>query len=109
MLAFSDAPACGGSGGIDPARIDYLLGEAPNWRFSCAVVPLGDGCPRIVGHRRRAGRVRGQRLGNTRAAVPVPAACIIALAAIPPVLGVLAANYGRRFRLLSAPGSEVLT
>jgi hypothetical protein len=35
--------------------------------------------------------------------------CIVVLAAILAMLGVLAANDGRRFRLRSAPGSEVLT
>jgi Peptidase family M48 len=33
MLSFSDTPASGGSTGIDPARVDYLLGESPRWRF----------------------------------------------------------------------------
>lgn len=33
MLSFSDAPEAGASGGVDPARVDYLLGEAPGWRF----------------------------------------------------------------------------
>jgi hypothetical protein len=33
MLSFSDASEPGGSSGIDPVRVDYLLGEAPGWRF----------------------------------------------------------------------------
>ena len=33
MLSFSDAPESAGSMGIDPARVDYLLGEPPSWRF----------------------------------------------------------------------------
>jgi Zn-dependent protease with chaperone function len=33
MLEFSEAPETGGSAGVDPARVDYLLGEAPGWRF----------------------------------------------------------------------------
>lgn len=32
MLNFSDPIASGNSAGIDPARVDYLLGESPNWR-----------------------------------------------------------------------------
>lgn len=30
MLSFSEAP---GAGGIDPERVDYLVGEPPSWRF----------------------------------------------------------------------------
>ncbi len=33
MLSFADAPTSGGSAGVDPARVDYLLGESPHWRF----------------------------------------------------------------------------
>jgi Zn-dependent protease with chaperone function len=33
MLSFSEAPQAGGSSGVDPARVDYLLGELPAWRF----------------------------------------------------------------------------
>ena len=33
MLSFSDAPEAGGASGVDPARVDYLLGEATGWRF----------------------------------------------------------------------------
>src|SRR5579864_9450807 len=33
MLSFSDATEAAGSAGVDPARVDHLLGEAPGWRF----------------------------------------------------------------------------
>ena len=33
MLSFSEAPEAGGSSGVDPTRVDYLLGELPAWRF----------------------------------------------------------------------------
>jgi hypothetical protein len=33
MLSFSDAAEASGSGGVDPARVDYLLGESHGWRF----------------------------------------------------------------------------
>ena len=32
MLSFTDSGEGGDSVGIDPARVDYLLGEPPNWR-----------------------------------------------------------------------------
>jgi hypothetical protein len=33
MLHFSEAPESGASVGVDPARVDYLLGDGPGWRF----------------------------------------------------------------------------
>lgn len=33
LLSFAEAPAAEGSAGVDPARVDYLVGEAPGWRF----------------------------------------------------------------------------
>ncbi len=33
MLTFSESSPTGGSVGIDPGRVDHLLGEPPNWRF----------------------------------------------------------------------------
>jgi hypothetical protein len=37
MLTFSDPSATGTSVGIDPARVDHLLGEAPQFRFPALV------------------------------------------------------------------------
>lgn len=36
ILAFEDAPGHGGSGGVDPRRIDYVLGSSPGWTFPVA-------------------------------------------------------------------------
>jgi Zn-dependent protease with chaperone function len=33
MLTFSESSPTDGSVGIDPGRVDHLLGEPPNWRF----------------------------------------------------------------------------
>ncbi len=33
MLSFADSPGADESAGIDPARVDHLLGEPPSWRF----------------------------------------------------------------------------
>ena len=33
LLSFTEAPAAEGSAGVDRARVDYLVGEAPGWRF----------------------------------------------------------------------------
>src|SRR5690349_19718591 len=43
MLTFSDVSEAGDSVGIDPARVDYLLGEPPRWRFpaTLCIVAIG--------------------------------------------------------------------
>jgi Zn-dependent protease with chaperone function len=33
MLSFSEAPEAGRSSAVDPARVDYLMGKPPGWRF----------------------------------------------------------------------------
>ena len=33
MRSFSEAPQAGASSAVNPARVDYLLGEPPGWRF----------------------------------------------------------------------------
>jgi hypothetical protein len=33
MLSFTDSPAADESAGLDPGRVDHLLGEPPSWRF----------------------------------------------------------------------------
>ena len=33
MLSLTEVREAGGSSGVDPARVDYLLGEVPSWRF----------------------------------------------------------------------------
>jgi hypothetical protein len=33
VLSFTDSPTADESGGIDPARVDHLLGQPSSWRF----------------------------------------------------------------------------
>jgi Zn-dependent protease with chaperone function len=40
MLSFSDASSDDGPVGIDPVRVDHLLGEPPGWRFPILTVLL---------------------------------------------------------------------
>ncbi len=40
MVTFSDASYAGDEAGIDPARVDHLLGEPPSWRFPAAICVL---------------------------------------------------------------------
>jgi hypothetical protein len=108
MLGFSDAPSSGGTGGIDPARIDYLLGEPPSWRFPGVLCVAAAGVlALLVTVAVLAGRVAS---GSATLALPFVsrAQCIVVLAAIPAAAGLLAANFGRRLRLRSPRASEML-
>jgi hypothetical protein len=105
MLCFSDSPAQGGSIGVDPARVDYLLGDPPSWRFpallcvvATSILVLLVAVAVLVGH---------VASGSATLALPFLSRqpCILVLAAIPAVLGVLAANYRRRLQLRPAPSA----
>jgi hypothetical protein len=107
MLSFSDSPASGRSSGVDPARVDYLLGDPPSWRFpallcvaATAVLVL------LVAVAVLAGQVAS---GSATLAVPFLSRqpCILVLAAIPAGLGVLAATYRHRLRLYRAHGAAL--
>jgi hypothetical protein len=108
MLSFSDAPTSGGGGGIDPARIDYLLGEPPSWRFPALLCVAAVGVlALLVTVAVLAGRVAS---GSATLALPFLSRqpCILVLALIPAALGVLAVSLGRRLRLRSPRASELL-
>jgi Zn-dependent protease with chaperone function len=95
MLAFSNASESGGSSGIDPARVDYLLGEPPSWRFpallcTAAVVLLA----LVVTLAILVGR---EAAGSATLAPPFLSVqpCIVMLALIPCGIGLLAAGVRR--------------
>jgi hypothetical protein len=48
MLTFSDRAESDGSAGVDPARIDHLLGEPPNWRFPALLCLLAGGLLALI-------------------------------------------------------------
>lgn len=107
MLSLSDASAPGDSVGIDPARVDYLLGEPPAWRFpallcaaAVAVIALEFAVAVL------AGQVAG---GSATLAPPFLSRqpCIVVLAAIPAALGFRVASYGRRLRTRSVPSASL--
>jgi hypothetical protein len=103
MLSLSDPAACGRSAGIDPARVDYLLGEPPSWRFPALMcLAAGSVLVLLIAVAVLAGRAAS---GSTTLAVPFLSQqpCIIVLAAIPAGLGGLAATYRRRTRLRTGP------
>jgi hypothetical protein len=112
MLSFSESAAGGGATGIDAARVDYLLGEPPNWHFpallclaAISILVLLVAVAVLAGH---------VASGSATLALPFLSRqpCIVVLAAIPAVLGVVAAQYRRRLRvragLTLAPRAELL-
>jgi beta-lactamase regulating signal transducer with metallopeptidase domain len=96
MLTFSDAGGGGDSVGIDPARVDYLLGESPSWRFpallclaAVAVIALLVAVGVLVG-----------QVAVGRATLDPPflssQPCVAVLAMIPCTLALIAARLSRR-------------
>jgi beta-lactamase regulating signal transducer with metallopeptidase domain len=105
MLSFSDIPGSSSSGGIDPARVDYLLGDPPSWRFPGLVcLAAASVLVLLVAIAVLAGRVA---TGSATLALPFLShqPCIVVLAAIPATLGVLGANYRRGLR--ARPASAI--
>jgi BlaR1 peptidase M56 len=104
MLSFSDIPGSSGSAGIDPDRVDYLLGDPPSWRFP-VILCLGAASVLllVVAVAVLAGHVAS---GSATLALPFLShqPCIVVLAAIPTGLGVLGVNYRRRLRRQPAAG-----
>ena len=108
MLSFSDAPTTGGGGGIDPARIDYLLGEPPSWRFPALLCVAAVGVlVLLVTVGVLAGRVAG---GSATLALPFLSRqpCILVLAVIPAALGGVGAGLARRMRVRAPRASGLL-
>ena len=98
MLRFSDQSSPDEVVGIDPERIDYLLGEPPSWRFP---VVLCIGALALIALLAAAGMLAGQvATGATSLAPPFLSSqpCVVALAAIPSALGLGALRLRRRLR-----------
>ena len=98
MLSLSDRSVADEVVGIDPARVDYLLGEAPSWRFP---VVLCLGALSLIALMAAAGLLAGQMAtGATSLAPPLLSRqpCVVVLAAIPSGLGLVAFRLRRRVR-----------
>jgi Zn-dependent protease with chaperone function len=96
MLSFSDASGTEGTGGVDPARIDYLLGEPPSWRFP-ALLFLAGGV--IIALLVTLAWFAGQLAsGSATLALPFLSRqpCIVVLALIPALAGSLGVACARR-------------
>ncbi len=96
MLSFTDSAGADDSVGIDPARVDYLLGEPPRWRFPAgmcfAAIAL---LALVVGVAVLAGR---EAAGTATLAPPFLSAqpCVVVLAIIPAAIGLLAVRLALR-------------
>ena len=95
MLSFSEAPEASNSFGVDPARVDYLLGEAPGWRFpalmctaALALLALVVTVAILVGR---------EAAGSATLEPPFLSAqpCVVMLALIPCAVGLIAIRVGR--------------
>jgi Zn-dependent protease with chaperone function len=98
MLTFSESSLAAGSVGIDPRRVDHLLGEAPSWRFPTLLCLAAAAAIGLVG---AVAVLVGQvAAGSATLAPPFLSRqpCIVMLALIPG-LGALGCAYlGRWLR-----------
>ena len=94
MLSFTD-PEAGGSSGIDPVRVEYLLGEHPGWRFPALMCIAALALLALVVT--LAILVAREAAGSATLAAPFLSAqpCIVMLALIPCGLGLVAVGVGR--------------
>jgi Zn-dependent protease with chaperone function len=97
ILSFSD-PEAGGSAGVDPARVDYLLGDAPGWRFPALMCAAALALLAIV--MTSAILVGREAAGSATLDPPFLSAqpCVVMLALIPCAAGLIAARVGRVLR-----------
>jgi Zn-dependent protease with chaperone function len=101
ILSFSDDPEAGGLAKVDPARVDYLLGEAPGWRFPALMCAAAVALLAIVVT--LAILVGREAAGSATLDPPFLSAqpCIVLLALIPCAIGLIAV---RARRVLRSPG-----
>jgi BlaR1 peptidase M56 len=102
MLTFSESSSATGSVGIDPRRVDHLLGEAPSWRFPTLVCLAAAATIGLVG----AIAVLAGQVAAGSATLDPPflsrQPCILVLALIPPAVGLGCAIVAGRLRARSA-------
>lgn len=98
MLSFADDPGGGDAIGIDAARVDHLLGEAPSWRFPVLVWLAGVA---VVALMTAVAVLAGQMAsGSATLAAPFLSdqPCILVLAMLPAAVGVIAVGAARWIR-----------
>jgi hypothetical protein len=96
MLSFSHDLEGGDSVGIDPARVDHLLGEPPSWRFPALLCIAGLS---VLGLVTAFAVLVGQvASGSATLAAPFLSSqpCIVVLAVIPAAIGLIVLQFVRR-------------
>jgi hypothetical protein len=106
MLSFADAASADDRVGVDPQRVDHLLGEPLAWRFPvliALVTTLGVGL--LVALAVLAGQVSG---GSATLSPPFLSRqpCVVVLAMVPAVLAFIAVRFARTPRLRTRPRLE---
>jgi hypothetical protein len=94
MLTFADSPGPAAPVGIDPRRVDHLLGEVPSWRFPTLLCVAAAGVIALVG---AIALLAGQlAIGSATLAPPFFSRqpCVVVLSLIP-ALGLTGAYVGR--------------
>jgi hypothetical protein len=96
MLSFTESPATASGVGIDPDRIDHLLGEPPRWRFPAGLVVAALASIGLVAA--VAVLAGDEAAGTASLAPPFLSAqpCIVVLALIPAALALAAVSLVRR-------------
>jgi hypothetical protein len=98
MLTFSESSPTGGSVGIDPGRVDHLLGEPPNWRFPTLLCLAGAVAIGLLG---TIAVLAGQLAAGSATLAPPFLShqpCIVILALIPVVVVLVTGGIARRLR-----------
>ena len=96
MLSFVEESGDDPGAGIDPARVDQLVGELSSWRFPMLLcVAAAALLALLVAVAALAGQVA---VGSTTLAPPLLSSrpCVVVLAAIPVVIGLVALRLRRR-------------
>lgn len=95
MLSFSDDTEPRASSGVDPVRVQYLLGESPSWQFPGLMCAAAVALLALVAT--LAILVAREAAGSATLAAPFLSAqpCVVMLALIPAGVGLVAARLGR--------------
>jgi Zn-dependent protease with chaperone function len=105
MLSFAEHSRPEDPTGLDPERVDHLLGDPPGWRFPLLVFLLGFG---VLGLLAAVGVLAGRvAAGSATLAPPFLSRqpCVVMLAVIPVLVIVVALARGRRGPIRGRPGS----
>jgi hypothetical protein len=102
MVSFSERSRPGDPLGIEPERVDHLLGDAPRWRFPFLVCLLAGSVLALL---LTVGMLAGQTAsGSSTLAVPVLSRqpCVVVLAAIPALVGLMSLVARRNERPITS-------